>query len=269
VRLHDTDGICEICKGGKVIKVSSCNFLFFKAKNKKYKHFTLIELLVVIAIIAILAAMLLPALKGAKDQAQAIICKSNMRQVGMAVISFTTDREGYLPAFTGDGKTAGHRDELFPADENMTSMANFYRWFTNFTNNDNCFWDYYKDVSKLVCPSHPRRDAILAQVGSWDGNSYVVTEKFSRWQVGSKRQALMHTIGTEKFMLLERTALTGTTSYSFRALYTGTPGNMIPDQIGIHHKGTNAVFFDGHVDFFPFKHIPQSWSDAPFETKYF
>ncbi|HBC88896.1 MAG TPA: hypothetical protein DCZ94_18290 [Lentisphaeria bacterium] len=246
------------------------SFLFFGAKNKKYViAFTLIELLVVIAIIAILAALLLPALKGAKDQAQAVICKSNMRQIGMNVISFTIDREGYLPVFTGDGKTAGHRDEIFPDDANMTSMTNFYRWFTNFTNNDNCFWDYYQPLSKMVCPSHPRHDAILAQAGSWDGNSYVVNERFSRWQVGYKRQTMIHTVGTEKFMLLERTALTGTTSYSFRSLSTGTPGNMIPDQIGIHHKGTNAVFFDGHVDFFRFTHIPQSWSDAPFETKYF
>ena len=86
-----TGGALHICRRQMLHTVKPC---FIRST------FTLIELLVVIAIIAILAALLLPALQQARESARKTSCSSNLKQIGVAINSYTADYNGYLPIFS-------------------------------------------------------------------------------------------------------------------------------------------------------------------------
>jgi prepilin-type N-terminal cleavage/methylation domain-containing protein/prepilin-type processing-associated H-X9-DG protein len=121
------------------------------------RGFTLIELLVVIAIIAVLLAILMPAMRKIKEIARETACKSNLKNVGLAVHMYLDDYERKIP---------------------NTRSANHFRWYQSDgvtprkAGSSGSYWgvfyiDYLKETKIFGCPSLQRvPEGLIYNVGN-------------------------------------------------------------------------------------------------------
>lgn len=70
-------------------------------RTARRSAFTIIELLIVVFIIAVLMAILLPSVQQARESARKRSCQNNLRQLGIAMQSWTDSTGCLVPAFIG------------------------------------------------------------------------------------------------------------------------------------------------------------------------
>ncbi len=124
-----------------------------------HRHgFTLIELLVVISIIAILASMLLPAVGMIRDMAQQTKCASNLRQFGLANLTFTTENEGMILPRNFDNPANGNFFDTWwqhPGFMEAVDAQPIDYWLTP-TSASNVIHYRPSNSKAVLCPSAPQ-----------------------------------------------------------------------------------------------------------------
>jgi len=78
-----------------------------KRPVKRVEAFTLIEMLVVIAILAILATLIIPSINKSIARAQSIRCLSNLRNLGVGMMTYSVENRGRLPAMRAPVASGG------------------------------------------------------------------------------------------------------------------------------------------------------------------
>jgi prepilin-type N-terminal cleavage/methylation domain-containing protein/prepilin-type processing-associated H-X9-DG protein len=101
---------------------------------QRKRGFTLIELLVVIAIIAILAAILFPVFQKVRENARAISCASNEKQIALGTIMYCSDADENWPVQVQPGSWNGYSYD-------NTVMTNVQ--------------PYIKSYGVFICPDDP------------------------------------------------------------------------------------------------------------------
>jgi prepilin-type N-terminal cleavage/methylation domain-containing protein len=61
------------------------------------RGFTLVDVLVTLAVIAVLIGLLLPSLAGVRETTRQVICRNNVRQLGMGMFMFADDNKDMMP----------------------------------------------------------------------------------------------------------------------------------------------------------------------------
>lgn len=137
-------------------------------RQRKRSAFTLVELLVVIAIIGVLVALLLPAVQAARDAARGMQCKSNLRQVGLALQNYDDTFRTFPPGNIQNGlccSTAAQTSWTISILPFLEQGAIYNQYNANLTvlAPQNAF---IRDISLSVykCPADPlvRKDLIPA-----------------------------------------------------------------------------------------------------------
>lgn len=112
------------------------------------RGFTLIELLVVIAVIAVLMGILMPALTRARKQAWGVLCRSNLKQIGLAAEFYAETYDRFVPR------------GLYAAGQ---GIAPWFELFMPFLNEKAQDGDY-RNVKMYRCPAYPDKQQTVCYV---------------------------------------------------------------------------------------------------------
>jgi len=201
----------------------------------------------VIAIIAILAALLLPALKGARDRAKIAVCSSNLRQTHVGATLYADDFNGWLPVFGFVGYPWGSPWAQGAVDVNDLVKVGGLGYLLGLKNK------YVPNWWVFICPSRTR-DVIPYYVKYWNGSpggagimGYYTFNGNNTNEPGYDPTYVAGRLGDSPNLLIAVdysiwNALGIGWDYSLDA--NGAPNTS--------HQGVNVLYVDGHVSFSPF-----------------
>jgi type II secretory pathway pseudopilin PulG len=158
--------------------------------------------MVVLAITSILTALLFPGMRAARDSAHRLMCASNMRQLGTAMILYAHDNRERLPhselAARGqrlDQMAFNASSESFPDRKELDGLGKLF------------LFDKYCDSPKcLYCPSHRNNHTFEAnETAIQNSTEHLFSDEpmvFSNYQyVAADDEKKLHILSDDRILL--------------------------------------------------------------------
>ena len=201
------------------------------------RAFTLVELLVVIGIIAILIAILMPALRRAREQALEVACASGQRQLMQAFLMFAADHKNHLPGnFT---------DYANPDYDKRSWLRNFGEPLDSVPQGGT-IWKYVKSYDVYRCPAmpHDAQNSGGSSNGRVDGVSFGV---MTGAKITNIKPQSKYTYADGHFVFLPTPVITEEDPKSINMANVEGLHNFSDRMTEIHRKGALYASIDGSV----------------------
>ncbi|MCX5646602.1 MAG: type II secretion system protein [Phycisphaerae bacterium] len=229
------------------------------------KAFTLIELLVVIAIIAILMAVLMPALKRAREGGKRASCLSNLKQLTLAWSMYADENDDRLVnGATGfsnysGGDWATHANELAWIDGFHPDPADWDAQIQDIKRG--ALWPYLRNEKIYACPTGRRGQALTYSI-MFSMNAVCHTEVHGVQGAHVKKRSEIKPAVGLRLVFIDEGYMTSdayAVNYSKEMWWDNPPVR--------HGDGATLSFADGHVDYWKWKGIDTIKSARDYENK--
>jgi prepilin-type N-terminal cleavage/methylation domain-containing protein/prepilin-type processing-associated H-X9-DG protein len=236
--------------------------------SRKENGFTLIELLVVISVIAVLMAILMPALKRAREQGQRAVCLSTLKQLTLCWIMYADDNDDKLVNGEAGIQWSGramHRNERYWVGKcwdqyNVRGGARLSRQQQIAAIRDGIFWqgNYVRDLGAFACPTGIRDEMLtynifdgvngMPRTGTYSGVTPTTGPNGHKLWVKKRGEIFQP---AERLVYIDEGWATPD-SFAVHWADTFTWWDTAPVR---HGDGTNVSFADGHVEYHKWKGI--------------
>ena len=238
--------------------------------------FTLVELLVVISIVSVLVGLLLPAVQSARESARTIACANNLRQMGIALLNYSSANGEKLVCQKIDSQDRYDNT----AAGSWTPGGKALCWFGEVdyaVSPSQCDFEkgplrpfFESSASLLQCPNFPSTAVGQIQYGSGITTAFGYNAQLGPGSVYEydANYNVSSSVREQSYRLRNIQETSRTVAFAETAMVYYNPPYDLREQLGgfdlpsttdpvahFRHGGrtANVVFVDGHTESYPWK----------------